>query len=82
MVLCYHGLGQYDSRHRALRQLVDTVNDEERCCVVRNNSYNIAGHCMLMAGHVEMAKRIFLLSVKMTHMLPSPAYDKYNSAYK
>ena len=27
MFLCYHGLGQYDDRNRALRHLVDTVND-------------------------------------------------------
>ena len=82
MVLCYHGLGQYDNRDRALRQLVDTVNDDERCSVARFHSYNIAGHCMLMAGYVEMARNIFLESVQFTHSRQSPAFDKHNSAYK
>ena len=30
MFMCYHRLGQYDDMDRALRQLVDTVNDRER----------------------------------------------------
>ena len=41
---------QYDNRDRALRQLMDTVNDRERCGLFRYHSYNIAGHCMLIAG--------------------------------
>ena len=82
MVLCYHGLGQYDNRDRALRQLVDTVNDDERCSIVRYHSYNIAGHCMLMAGYVEMARNMFLESAKFTHSRRSPALEKYNSAYE
>ena len=82
MFLCYHGLGQCDNRDRALRQLVDTVNDDERRCVVRFHSYNIAGHCMLMAGYVEMARELFLISAQFTHNLRSPVFDKYNSAYK
>ena len=82
MFLCYHELGCYDKRNRALRELVDTVNDKERCSVVRYHSYNIAGHCMLMAGYVEMAKKLFLTSAQYTHNLRFPALDKYNSAYK
>ena len=82
MFLCYHGLGQYDNRDRALRQLVDTVNDRERCSVFRHHSYNIAGHCMLMAGNVEMARDTFLRSAEFTHNQRSLAFDKYNSAYK
>ena len=82
MFLCYHGLGQYDNMDRALRQLVDTVNDDERCSIFRHHSCNIAGHCMLMAGYVEMARDIFLKSAQFTHCGPSHALDKYNSAYK
>ena len=78
--LCYHGLGQYNNRDRALRQLVDTVNDRERCGAFRHYSYNIAGHCMLMAGYVQMARDMFLRSVQFTHQLP--VVDKYNDAYK
>ena len=79
MFLCYHGLGQYDNRDRALRQLVDTANDTERCGVALHHSYNIAGHCLLMAGNVDMARDMFLESVRFTH--PS-VLDKYNAAYK
>ena len=82
MFLCYHELGQYDNRDRALRQLVDIVYDRERCSFWRHHSFNIAGHCMLMAGYEEMAKTLFLESAQFTHSLPSPAFDKYNSAYK
>ena len=82
MFLCYHGLGQYDNRDHALRQLVDTVNDKERCSLWRNHSYNIAGHCMLMAGYVEIARKMFLKSAQLTHSLRTTVGDKYNAAYK
>ena len=82
MFLCYHGLGQYDNRDRALRQLVDTVNDDERCSIAKHHSYNIAGHCLLMVGNVETARDMFLKSAQFTHSRQSPAIDKYNSAYK
>ena len=79
MFLCYHGLGQYDDRDRASRQLFDTVRDDKRCGVARYYSINIAGHCMLMAGHVDMAKDMFLISARYTH---HSVFDKYNAAYK
>ena len=82
MFLCYHGLGRYDDRDRALRQLFYTVNDRERCCTLRHHSYNIAGHCMLMAGYVEMARNMFLESAQFTHTLRTTVADKYNAAYK
>ena len=83
MFLCYHGLGQYDNRDCALRLLVDTVNDRERCGAGRHHSYNIAGHCMLMAGYVEMARDMFLKSAQFTHNPRiSCVFDKYNAAYK
>ena len=80
MSLCYHGLGQYDNRDRALRQLVDIVNDRERCGVRRHHSYNIAGHCMLKAGYMELARDMFLESVRFTQ--EDPVVDKYNAVYK
>ena len=80
MFLCYHGHCQYDNRDRALRQLVDTVNDRERYGVLRDISFNIAGHCMLMAGYVDMALLMFLESTRLTHQ--TPVLDKYNTAYK
>ena len=81
--LCYHGLGQYDNMDSALRQLVETVNDDERCGLFRYHSYNIAGHCMLMAGYIEIAMGMFLISAQFTNSVPrSRAFDKYNAAYK
>ena len=79
MFLCYHGLGQYDDRDRALRQLVDIINDRERCGVYEYHSYNIVGHCMLMAGYVEVARDMFRRSARFTH---HSVHDKYNAAYK
>ena len=80
MFLCYHGLRQYDNRDRALRQLVDTVSDDSRCSVIRFQSYNIVGHCMLVAGYTEMARRMFLKSVQFSHGV-HPFVDKHNPAY-
>ena len=77
--LCYHGLGQYDNRDCALRQLVDTVNDRERRGLLEYHSYNIAGHCLLMAGNVEMARHMLLESVRYTQF--RPVLDKFNAAH-
>ena len=82
MFLCYHGLGQYDNRNRALRQLMDTANDEDRCGLRTYHSYNIAGHCMLISGYVELAREMFLRSAQFTHRMRPPVLDKYNDAYK
>ena len=82
MFMCYHGLGQYDSRGRALRQLVDTVNDRERCGVFRHHSFNILGHCLLLVEYVEMARNMFLESAQFTHTLRTTVADKYNAAYR
>ena len=82
MFLCYHGLGQYDNRDRALRQLVDIANDIERCGIFKVHSYNIAGHCMLKSGYVEMAREMFLRSAQFTHRMQPPVLDKYNASYK
>ena len=81
MFLCYHELGQYDNRDRALRQLVDIANDYERCSVRIKCSNNIAGHCMLISGYVDMARDMFLRSAHFTHP-HFPVLDKYNAAYR
>ena len=79
MFLCYQGLGQYDNRDRALRQLVDTANDGKRSGTWRHLSYNIAGHCLLITGRVDMARTLFLKSAQFTNIYQ--VLDKYNSAY-
>ena len=81
LFLSYHGLGQYDNRDCALRQLVDIAIGKKRCGLVKYHSYNIAGHCLLMVGHTEMARELFLNSAHYTHQLGS-VYDSYNPAYQ
>ena len=80
MFLCYHGLGQYDNRDRALCQIIGTLYDKERNNSIRHQSYNIAGHCVLMAGYVEIAREMFLESVLFTQI--GQALDRYNAAYQ
>ena len=80
MFLCYHGLGQYDDRDRALLLLIDTVNDKERDSVYIHNACNIVGHCLLMTGETEEARAFFLRSVLFTHQFKG-LIDKHNSAY-
>ena len=81
MFLCYHGLRQYDNRDRTLRQLVDTITDKERCSHITHTSYNVAGHCLLIAGQPEVARVLFLQSAYVTNRFPGSVIDKYNSAY-
>ena len=75
MFLCHHELHQYDDRDRALRLLLDTVNNPEQC-----GSYyalNIAGHCLLLAGRRDRAREMFIMSYHFTQT--HPPLDKYNS---
>ena len=78
MFLNYCGLRQYGKRDRALRQLIDVVNDPEQCGNLRYNSYNIAGHCLLSVGEPKQARDMFIRSYEFT--LPYPTYHRHNSA--
>ena len=80
MFLCYQELGQYDNGDRALRQLIDTVNDPERYSRMAHYSYNLTGHCLLLVGQVDLARTLFLKSIEFTNDL-GQAWDDYNSAY-
>ena len=80
MFLCYHGLGQYERRGCALHQLVDTVINERPCNGMMFSSFNIAGHCLLLVGNIEMARMLLLRSAHMTHRV-HPFLDRHNSAY-
>ena len=77
MFLCHHELHQYDDRDRALRLLLDTVNNPEQ-----NGPYhhpiNIAGHCLLLAGRRDRAREMFIMSYQATQA--RPPFHKYNSA--
>ena len=78
MFLCYHELRQYDERDRALRQLVDVVNNPQQHGSWHHHSLNIAGHCLLMAGKTSQARDMFIRSYRIT--LRNPPFYKYNSA--
>ena len=82
MFLCYHGLGQYDSRDYALGQMADTVLEPglKRCSDEIHHTYNIIGHCFLVAGQADMARECFTLSTIFSRFI-GDVYDKYNSAY-
>ena len=59
---CYHELGQYDHRDNALRQLVDLVNNDAEKVASHERSFNIAGHCLLIAGDIARARDMFIRS--------------------
>ena len=82
MFLCYHGLGQYEFRDNALRQLAGTMlnRHEDRCSDEMHFSFNILGHCFLVAGQIDMARVSFETSIFCTRLM-GDFYDKYNSAY-
>ena len=77
MFLCYHELRQYRDRDRALRLLLDVVNNPEQSGIL-HHSFNISGHCLLLAGHRNRAREMFIRSFKSTQS--GPPYNKYNSA--
>ena len=68
--LYYSGLRQYDNRDRALRQLIDVVNNQEQRGHYNWHSYNIAGHCLLSVGQTDKAREMFMGSYQLT--LPGP----------
>ena len=78
MFLNYCGLRQYDYRDRALRQLIDIVNNPEQRGHILHHSYNIAGHCLLSLGETEQARDMFIRSYKLT--LQHSTIHRLNSA--
>ena len=60
MFLCYHELRRYGDRDRALRLLVDVVNNPEQREASMNRTLNIAGHCLLLAGQRDRARELFI----------------------
>ena len=78
---CYHELCQNDERERALCQLVDAVNNPVQCgrVGIKYRSYNIAGHCLLIAGQKDRAREMFHMSIKTCEKL-GPLFYEHNSA--
>ena len=63
--LCYHMMQQYDNRDRALQQLIEVANNREQRGVPWT-SWNIAGHCLLLAGRRVQARDMFYRSYMAT----------------
>ena len=78
MFLCYHELGQYDNRDRSLCKLLEVVNNQEQKGRYEHHSYNIAGHCLLIAGNINQASEMFKRSRGIRYNLPLP--EDFNSA--
>ena len=76
--LCYHKLQQFNNRERALRLLMDVTMNDGQCSDNPVSSFNIAGHCLLLAGYTDRARAVFLRSYRLTRKVPPT--DKYNSA--
>ena len=79
MFLCYHELHQYEERDNALRLLVDVVNSPEQYGDLRYRSYNIAGHCLLLAGKRDIARDMFINSFQDARR--RPGHGQFNSAH-
>ena len=76
--LSYHKMHQYDNRDCALQQLIEVTQNEEQNGIRPFISYNIAGHCLLLAGKREQAKTMFYESYRQSQM--KPLKQDYNSA--
>ena len=80
--LCYHGLRQFDNRDNSLRQLTEVPEKPEQCgsnCM-RYSSFNIAGHCLLVAGDKVRAREMFLKSCEVHSRYGSKCNPQANSA--
>ena len=80
LFLCYHELRQNEIRDRALRLLMTVVDYPELCEMHMNHSFNIAGHCLLLAGQWCRARQMFMRSNRHTNKEENKVYKKYNSA--
>ena len=76
--LCYHKMHQYDNRDCALQQLIEVTDDIEQIGIHPFISFNIAGHCLLLAGKRELAQTMFYESYRQSQKKPPIA--QFNSA--
>ena len=71
--LCYFDLHRYDSRDRALEQLVDVAKHAPK--YGNYSDLNIAGHCLLLAGKRVEARDLFHISYivkRSSPLIPQP----------
>ena len=76
--MCYHQTQQYQNRDRALQQLVEVAYNRDQSGNFPWHSFNIAGHCLLLAGRTAQAQDMFNLSYEIAQM--RPPFDRYTSA--
>ena len=77
--LCYHEMHQYDRRECALQQLMEVAyNYMYEPLGNPVTTWNIAGHCLLLAGKRAQARDMFYRSYTLSQRYPP--LDKYNSA--
>ena len=76
--LCFHLLGQHDNRDGSLRQLTELVNHLSQRKISGFIVFNIAGHCLLITGRRDEARKMFIRSRRLTS--PYPGINKTNSA--
>ena len=74
--LCYHEMHQYDNRDHALQQLIE-VGKNPKQHGYPLTSFNIIGHCLLLAGRTVQARTILYWSYMLSHKTPR---EKWNSA--
>ena len=81
MFLCYHELKQYRNRNQVLHELENVAHDylKNGNIINRQHAYNIAGHCLLIAGKKRRAREMFEYSHRyLTNKCSS--LERYNSA--
>ena len=74
--LCYHRMQQYDNRDRVLQQLIEVVLTTEQCGNPLT-SWNIAAHCLILAGRRVQARDMLYMSYMATQ---NTAFEMWNCA--
>ena len=80
--LCFQGLSQYDNRDRALRQLVEVVDNPEQYGRIRilHHACNIVGHCLRSVGQTARAREMFFKSCQVKMSVDGEQGNENNSA--
>ena len=81
---CYHKLGQFNNRDNALRQLLESLHTMDDTHPLfyywYYHTYNIAGHCLIIAGKKDQARDMFVNSNVIRNAIPQKIPLPNNSA--
>ena len=75
--MCFHMMQRFDERDPSLEQLMQVVFNREQCGD-HFTSFNIAGHCLLLAGKTDQARKMFNALCLVTQV--NPLYGNSQSA--